>query len=704
MRFRGAISGWIVASLLVSTYGTAQSPTRPGQGSAVRPNVILITVDTLRADRVGSYGAQQLQTPVMDALAHDGLQYDRAVSQVPLTLPAHAAILTGTYPFQNGVQDFTAPPLSSRSRSVAQAFRSAGYRTGAVISSFTLDRSFGLARGFDFYDDAFPAASLQQPDLGLVDRRAQDSVDRALAWLDKNSTRPFFLWLHLYDPHSPYDPPEPFRSKYKEHPYDGEVAYADRELGRLMAWLKNKNLYAGSLIVLTSDHGESLGEHGEQEHGFFLYGATIRVPLIVKPPARRGISPGRITVPVESVSIGPTLTAMAGIHDPIDRQFQAKALPLNARGSSPEDRSEEFSYSETVYPFMSFGWSPLHAAQTSRYHYIDAPRAELYELEKDPHETTNIAGQQPAVVAAMREMLIARLRANPFLRGQNLRNGLTPEAADKLRSLGYIAYGSPESQQNPGTTLADPKDKIGELNAILQASDAFRANDFARGEHLLAQVREHDPTMYVVPYMLGEAALRHGKVDQAANYLQEALKLAPEFDQATTALARALYLQGDSPGAKQWLNRALERNPENYRAWYALGVIESKTDPPAAGIAFRKTLSIQPSFGFAERDLGIMLFEQKNYKEAAQHLGKAIALRVEDARIHNFLGICFSRMSQLQRAVASYKQALQLAPDLAEAHLNLSYAYQRQNRPEDARREAQAACRLEQRYCNYVLR
>jgi len=697
-----AISVLAMASLFLAGSGRAQAPQPRRTARNVRSNVILITVDTLRADHVGSYGAAHVQTPTMDALSRDGVQYDRALAQVPLTWPSHAAILTGTYPFQNGVQDFTAPPLAPKFRSLAQAFQAAGYATGAVVSSFILDRSFGLARGFDFYDDAFSPASFQQKDLGLVDRRAEDSVNRALAWLDKTSKRPFFLWLHLYDPHSPYDPPAPFRTQYKDHPYDGEIAYADHELGRLIAWLKSKQLYAGSLIALVSDHGESLGEHGEQEHGFFLYDVTIRVPLIVKPPAGSGSS-ARVKVPVETVAIGPTLIAFAGIHDGIEKQFQTKVLPReDAAGAATVSSSNQAAYSETFYPFRSFGWSPLHALETARFHYVDAPQPELYDLETDPGETTNLAPEQPAIVATFKEKLKARLESNPFDSPPASSHVLSPDAAEKLRSLGYIAYRSPASGQQAAARLADPKEKLAEYNAILEASDAFRANDFARGEQLLHQVREQDPKMYVIPYMLGEAALRQGKSAEARAHLEEALNLAPDFDQAMTALARALHAQGDDAGARHWLQEGLDRNPENYRAWYELGLVQQKSDRSRAADAFRKALSIQPSFAPAERELGMTLFEEKNYRAASAHLSKAVALGFEDARTYNFLGICYSRMSQLRKAAASYEQALQLSPDLAEAHLNLSYAYRRLNRSKDAQREAELACRQEQRYCQFV--
>src|SRR6266480_3572806 len=278
----------------VSSFASAASANAPKP----RPNVILITIDTVRADHVGCYGAKNVQTPTLDSLARDGIVFERAISQVPLTWPSHTVILTGTYPFQNGVQDFTGTPLDPRFRSVAQAFKDHGYRTGAVVSAFVLDRSWGLARGFDFYDDAFSPETFQIKDIGLVDRKAGESVTHAINWVKQATHRPFFLWLHLYDPHSPYDPPEPFRTQYRGHLYDGEIAYADHELGRLINYLKQKSLYDRTAIVLLSDHGESLGDHGEKEHGFFIYNSTVHVPLIVKPPAGSGFRPGRIARPV----------------------------------------------------------------------------------------------------------------------------------------------------------------------------------------------------------------------------------------------------------------------------------------------------------------------------------------------------------------------------------------------------------------------
>lgn len=662
------------------------------------PNILLITVDTLRADRLGCYGSQSVATPAMDGLARDGVVFERALSQVPLTFPSHAAILTGTYPAYNGVQDFTSPPLGPEFRTLAESLRAHGYATGAVVSSFVLDRSWGMARGFDFYDDAFPGASFFEKDPALVERPAKESVDRALAWLERTRRRPFFLWLHLYDPHSPYRPPEPFRTQYQGRPYDGEVAYADHELGRLLAWLKGRGLYAGTLIVLVSDHGESLGEHGEREHGFFIYNSTTHVPLIVKPPAGSRMRAGRRADPVETIAVAPTLLEMADVRDAILKQFQAQALFAKER-----EAASALAYSETFYPFSSFGWNPLRGLESARYHYIEAPKAELYDLQADPEERHNLANEQPAVAAVLKDKLSQMLARNAPVAKRAQGPKLSPETIEKLRALGYMAYRSPVSAEQLAKGLPDPKDKLEEFNSILLATDALEAGDPSKSEALLARAQEQDPGMYLIPYLQGQVASRRQDWKAAAAQFSRTLELNPGFDQAMTALARALTLGGDSVGGKKWLERALEVNPQNLHAWYELAWLHARAgETEAAKTALEKTLAIQPNFSPALRDLGLIYFRQQNYAEAAARLERASQLGIQDAPLYNFLGIAYSRTGEVQRAVESYRKALVADPNLAQAHLNLAYAYGRLGRPAAAKPEYDAACRLDKSLCQYV--
>ena len=682
--------------LAASQRPAAHSAHHPAEGRG-RDNVLLITIDTLRADHLGCYGDKSIRTPTIDALARDGVLFPMAISQVPLTLPSHAAILTGTYPFHNQVQDFTAPPLSDKFRTLAQAFHDHGYATGAVVSSFVLDRSWGLARGFDYYDDHFAGSSYLKQNLALVERRADASVNAAITWLARRHTRPFFFWLHLYDPHSPYDPPEPFLREYRQHPYDGEIAYTDSQLARLIQWLKRAGLYRRTCIVLLSDHGESLGEHGEQEHGFFIYNSTVHVPLIIKPAAESGRGLRALASPVETIAVAPTILQMAGISDPIQKQFDSAAL-FGEASAKPAS-----AYSETFYPFSSFGWSPLHGLETEKYHYIDAPKPELYNVPADPAEEHNQAAAQDAVSSVLQQELQKRIQEHAPGAAPPAGGSLDESAVAKLRALGYMAYRAPVSQESLQHPLADPKDKLAEFNAILQATDAIDAGHFRAAEALLVKLRREDSTMYILPFMQGELALRQEQSAQAAQYFEECLNLAPNFDQAMTGLAGALEAQGKSEEALHWLQRALQRNPQNFRAWYEMGWIQSRSgDSGAAMTSLQKTLEIQPGFALAYRDLGMLQFARQDYATAAASLQKAADLKLNEPTLLNYLGICYSRTNRLQQALNSYRQALKLNPGYAEAHLNLGFTYQRLNRPAAARREYAAACHLDPKLCKLV--
>lgn len=675
--------------------GSAQSKARAGLPA--RDNFLLITIDTLRADHLGCYGYKDVRTPAIDALARDGVLFPVAISQVPLTLPSHAAILTGTYPFHNGLQDFTAPPLSEKFRTLAEVFHDHGYATGAVVSSFVLDRSWGLARGFDYYDDHFAGSSYLKQNLALVERRADLSVNAATAWLAQHRARPFFFWLHLYDPHSPYDPPEPFRSQYRTHEYDGEIAYVDSQLARLIGWLKRAGLYPRTTVVLLSDHGESLGEHGEKEHGFFIYNSTVHVPLIVKPATGMRRKWRSTEASVETIAVAPALLQAAEISDPIQKQFDSPGLLAEAAGSAPA------AYSETFYPFSSFGWSPLHGLETEKYHYIDAPRAELYRPPSDPGEGRNEFASQGAVAVVLKSELQKRIQEHAPAATTPAGGNLDESAVAKLRALGYMAYRAPVSQESLQHPLADPKDKLAEFNSILQATDAIDAGHFQKAEALLAQLRRDDPSMYILPFMQGEMAMRQRQDAAAAQYFQECLKLAPEFDQAMTGLAGALQAQGKSEDAIQWLQRALQRNPQNFRAWYEMGWIQQRSGDPGSAIAsLQKALEVQPSFAPAYRDLGMLRFQQQDYAEAAASLKKAVDLKLNEPTLFNYLGICYSRSNRLPEALRSYQHALKLNPGYAEAHLNLGFVYQRLNQPAAARRQYAAACKLDQKLCKYT--
>jgi arylsulfatase A-like enzyme/Flp pilus assembly protein TadD len=689
-----ARTAFLVTVCAVFNASAQTKPVSPRQKA--HPDVLLITIDTLRADHIGAYGAKQAVTPTIDSLARDGIMFERAYSQVPLTLASHTSLLTGTYPFYNGVQDFTGEPLRPDVRSVAQALRENGYDTGAIVSSYVLDRSWGLNRGFDSYYDVFKGSSFLENDPGLVERKAGASVDEALRWLRQAHAKPFFLWLHLYDPHSGYDPPEPFRTRFAQAPYNGEIAYCDNQLNRVLTYLKQRGLYNRMLIVLASDHGESLGEHGEKEHGFFVYHSTLHVPLIVKPALVAGFKPHHFSGPVQIMAIAPTILDAVKLHDPIEKQFETSSLL--ALGSA--NGSDEV-YSESFYSFSSFGWSPLRTINNSTYQFVEAPKPELYDLRTDPGEANNIVSQQAAVASVLKSKLDERVRQYAPKETSSGSSQLDPAAIEKLRALGYMAYKSPVSAQELAAGLADPKDKVWDFNTLLDGVDAGKLGDLDRQRSLLMQVQGRNPKMYLVPFLLGEAALKASDWKAAQESLERSLKVNPTFDQAMTALARALHQQGKDQEAIEWIDKALQENPKNIRAWYQKGWISVTADPDGAITDFQKTLEIQPGFAMAHRDLGIILLQKGRYEEAASHLEQAVSLGLAHARLYNFLGIAYSRTGRYQDAVKVYTRALGQEPNFAEAHLNLSYVYKKLNRPQQARAQYDAACKLQADLCQY---
>ncbi|MGE5057012.1 MAG: sulfatase-like hydrolase/transferase [Acidobacteriota bacterium] len=694
MKYAGSLALWAVAFICVLPAFGQSSRVAVAKAPA-KSDVLLITIDTLRADHVGAYGFKNAKTPTIDGLARTGVLFEHAYSQVPLTLASHTSLLTGTYPFHNGVQDFTGQPLSPSIRSVAQALEAQGYDTAAIVSSYVLDRSWGLNRGFGLYYDVFKGSSFLENDPGLVERKAGGSVDEALKWLRRSRTKPFFLWLHLYDPHSGYEPPEPFRTQFADSPYDGEIAYADAELARVITYLKQRGLYDRTLIILASDHGESLGEHGEKEHGFFVYHSTLHVPLVVKPPLSSGIHAHHVSDPVPIMGIAPTILATLKLHDPIQQQFETDSL-LATAASTPAP-----VYSESFYSFSSFGWSPVRTINNRSYQFIEAPKPELYDLRNDPEEKQNLVTEQPAVESVMDQELknlVLRYAPHDSPAGGSQ---LDAEAVEKLRALGYMAYRSPVSAKALAAGLSDPKDKISDFNTLLDGIDAGKLGDLDRERRLLTQVQETNPDMYLIPFLLGETELKAANWKAAQDALERSLKLNPDFDQAMTALARAFHQQDQDEQALQWVQKAIEANPKNLRAWYQKGWISVKADPDGAMVAFEKALEIQPGFAMAHRDLGMILLQKGRYKEAATHLQEAAELGLAHAKLYNFLGIAYSRTGRYQDAVKVYTKALDKEPDFAEAHLNLSYVYEKLNRPQSARRQYETACKLQADLCQF---
>jgi arylsulfatase A-like enzyme len=415
-----------------------------------RWNVIVVTVDTTRADRLGAYGFRDANTPAIDRLARDGVLFEQAESPAPLTLPAHSSLFTGRFPFQHGVRDNNVP-LNDTEITLAQVLQAHGIRTGAVTAAYVLDSRFGLARGFDMYDGSFHPRRGDGPHLEGIRRAADEVVNRAMEWIDTVSSTQFFAWLHFYDAHAPYA--APLRDVDEKIGYQGAIAFIDSQIGRLMAFLDARRLATRTVIVLVGDHGESLGEHGERAHGFFIYEAVTRVPLIIRTPDSE-LRGRRVSHVVRSVDVMPTVLDLLNVRAP----SSIAGVSLLPRMKGLVYDSEELeTYSETMYPQYHFGWSALRAVRAGRFKFIAAPRPELYDLDEDPGERRNLYALRPSLAAA----LAGRLRTWEQTGGGSAARDpqLDRDARERLDALGYVGRRL-DWHDSPTSLLEDPKDKI----------------------------------------------------------------------------------------------------------------------------------------------------------------------------------------------------------------------------------------------------
>lgn len=484
---------------------------RPGGGflPSKRGPVIIISIDTLRADHLPLYGYNGVKAPNIDALAKDGIAFEEAWTHVPLTLPSHVAMLTGELPAENGVRNNLGYRFDAAAHAtIPSLLKKEGYATGAAVSAYVLRGSTGLAAAFDSYDDVMDSSE------GASVAELQRSGTRTLAvsekWIDANRERPFFFMLHLYEPHAPYDPPEPFRSEYAGHEYDGEIAAADAVVGGFVSFLKEKNLYDDATIIFMSDHGEGLGDHGEIQHGIFLYRESIRVPLVLKlPGSKKGGT--RIATPVELIDIFPTVAQIVKADPP--KTLAGRSLLAIAEGEKPDRRI----FSETMYPRIHLGLSDLASLVDATHHYIDAPRAELYDMRSDPQEKKNILADQRRVFAAMKRELVTHDRT------LKAPSNISREEAAKLSALGYLSAPAPAA----GGELGDPKDHIADLEA---AAEAAKLTDTGKAKEAIAILRglvARNPKFADAWSHLGRACERAGRLEDSIAAYRKAIDISP---------------------------------------------------------------------------------------------------------------------------------------------------------------------------------
>jgi arylsulfatase A-like enzyme/Tfp pilus assembly protein PilF len=659
----------VISTLAILLFANALKAAPPAP-----PNIILITLDTTRADRMGFLGSKSGLTPNLDLLAAQSVIFTRAYSHVPLTTASHATIFTGTYPQFSGVTDF-GKPLRTDLPYLPDLLHQHGYQTAAFVSSLVLDPIGGTApgfdRGFDTYNAGFRIRRSGEDRYHTLERRAEDVVARALEWLKAHSHQPFFLWVHLYDAHDPYDPPEPYATRYSKSPYDGEVAYVDASVGKLLSALRSRGLYRNALIAVMADHGEALGEHGERSHGIFLYDETIHVPLLFKLPGAH-LGSKRVDTRAGLVDITPTVLDAVGLHIPDGVQGESLLSLMKCRvegrgGPTAQGSlitasgSDRPAYAETDYPQRAFGWSSLRSLRAGKYLFIKAPERELYDQHSDPAASHNIATASPAVSDTLAAK-IEEFRARTITGASNAASRLSSEEAEQLRALGYIASDTGRSNSSPSQQQGtDPKAKIEIANqlhdALLDTEDGRYADAIPR---LLTVLADH-PQMAVAQMQLGTAFARLKKYKDALPPLQKAVELLPDSGMGHYELGLALFETGDWQSAAPQFEIAVAHAPRWADAQFSLAAVYARIDRvPEALNHLDVTLQLDPDHYRANLLRGRILSLQGDAAGALPNLEKAATVEPRSVEAHQFLSEAYAKLGQEENAAREHAEAERL--------------------------------------------
>ncbi len=674
MKRVAVIAGIVIAVVLVIVVFRGQKISGPSIGPLSRDldltgaNVLLITLDTTRADRIGSYGYAAAETPRLDALASEAVLFEHAVTPTAFTLPSHSSIMTGLYPPFHGVRLNGGAALADVQVTLAERLAGAGYRCGAVVAAFVVDQRWGLSQGFERYDDDFEMAPDQKLDLAGVQRPGDRVVDLGLEWLEQSDERPFFAWLHFYDPHIPYDPPEPYRSRFggrgKSGLYDGEIAFTDAQVGRLLDWLDERGLAENTIVVVVGDHGESLGDHGEKEHGYYIYDATVRVPLIVRVPGS-DLEGVRVSAQVRTIDVLPTVLDLVGVEMP-DPLHGESLVPLML---DPEKTGPENAYSESMSVHLQYGWSALYSVRTSSYKFIDAPREELYDLSRDPSESENLLKQEPEVAQGLRSTLAA-LREEILAGAPEIQEAdLDEETLSMLAALGYVggATASPE-----GEDLADPKDKIHLYESVGYAAHLMTGDDYEEAARVLEIVLDDDPAIPQAKLLLATAYQNTGRVEQAKVVLDSFLRDDPDNTAALITMAKMLSDEGKNDEVLALAKRVLSVDDRNTQAWELVaGVHMNANDHRSALPPLQKAVEIQPKLTRPRLNLAVANMGLGSLDVAEPMLEEIIAEHPKYPLAHFHLGLLYEEQGQFEAARKAYAEEVELYPSSVMARFNL---------------------------------
>jgi choline-sulfatase len=716
----GLLAVWVLARQL-------------GSAEAAHPNILLVTIDTLRWDRVGAYGYARAATPALDALAARGARFETAIAHVALTAPSHASMLTGLIPPRHGVRDNGAFVLPPNIPSLPTELARAGYDTAAFISGFPLDRRFGFSTGFAMYDDLLPRGQAGAS-RAYVERPADETTTRVLAWLDGHSRpdreggrpRPWFLWVHYFDPHAAYEPPAEFAARFADSPYDGEVAFVDAQLGRLFQHLDRLAVLPRTIALVTADHGESLGEHGEQTHGIFVYDATLRIPLIVAGPGIR--SGTRPAVVARGVDVMPTLLDLSGLV--VASGLDGRSLKSALAGASMPD---EPVYIEGLVAERHLGWAPLHGIRTAAWKLIDAPRRELYDLSADAKELSNRIADRADRAESLQSTLDLAMKARP---AEHSAAKPDADATARLRALGYLSgtAAQPGPNGRASTQARDPKDGI-ELINTLETAVSLSSTESARATALLQSVLREDPRIELARRHLAIALGKQGKHREAIDVLQalrsekaataedlvllseslrvtgregdaqtvlaeataldprspepaltlarahlasqqpaeaaaayrQALEIVPDHPEALAGLGETALTQGDLAGAAAWFERTLARDPQDRKAGFRLAVVRARQGRTADALPlFQWVVEGEPTHGDALAGLAAALAKSGRPAEAVRYFERAINAGARSTAVLNGLGLARLQSGDQPGALEAFRSSLRERADQPE--------------------------------------
>jgi len=640
-------------------------------------NVVLISIDTCRADYLSCYGYPRKTTPNIDQIAAEGIRFENVISPVPITLPAHSSMLTGTLPPYHGVHDNMDYQLGPPNQTLAEILKDNGFKTAAFVGAFVLHEQFGLAQGFDSYNDHFEET---HNSIGINERKAGETSRLAGAWIEEHREENFFLFLHYYDPHKSYEPPDPFAARFSDNPYAGEIAYTDDCIGQVLAKLKQLELYDSTLIIVTSDHGEMLGEHGELTHSYYIYQGVLKVPLVFKLP---GTNPTQVVEhPASVVDIVPTICGLLDIAPPSEAGAQGRDLSGSWGVQGPETE-KRYLYCESLTP-TKYHANSLLGVMGERWKYIQTTRPELYDLVSDPQESVNLVDRQPELVLQLQEGLAQLIEESARQDTSESKRDTNSETLQKLQSLGYVG-GSVREDFTFDQDSDDPKDILGIHMAYMEVATLVRREEFGQARRLCEKMLQERPEFLAPHLKLAEMAIELGAYSEALVPLEEVLRGDPDDFYALSNKGVALAGMGKMDEAVEQFREALRLHPEGLEALSGLGAVLAAQGQTEEGLAYlQQALEIDTAYFEGHKNLGIIFLEQGKTDQAVEHFQQMCQLRPDSATVPHRIGVLLAQQGKLQLATGYFQKAIQLDPEHLEAHHMLGVALLQQQKTEEA--------------------